>query len=864
MTISVSSATQLSFLAHMGSTSKSSDASQSLRVITRRGRGLSVAQPQYAAPETAEPENPGSHLEEDRHSETRPSEEEEEEEEEEEQDAPSPDPSAEKARLNAQIRRSIEKDEVQALRDELETLKRAAADRSKRARSQSPPEEEGIASPPPYQFRSQNPAPRPSSSQRADREEDSDKEKEEDEVEEYKEGEATALPTLTSNVILEPDTWLAQVLENGVFDHTLSKGELRDASKSIPNVAALNDIKINWGKSTVETFIDCEATLKPDAATQNAIKDMRRSPVTSRIQSLKHLAVAYLLSQKTAAATNPERAAYHAAETHRALGSALQLAMHGISSEFADLRFETFAKSGASEVTQKYARDEIRMGPSMEPFPLRRRSHLHRQTPQTKSPRRTERKTLAPRGGAPVLPFEGHVVAEARATAGSKTVVKGLTAPAEIAGDSVATAMAGAADDAEAGETGGDNRRVQISRICSRSPSARLVASRTGRPIWIGGGRRPSCPPLRGTGRYLGKLAYVLDKVDQRFRRGGWLVRPAPSDDGGRLNGPTPPDRHLNQFDVVGGRRPPEVAESNNLEDLLHRPSPPRTLARIPLSADMSRDPGGGPPSSLLATMGGDGGEPHRSGDPPHAKTLVRGAMDDLVQKGAAAELSSLPLFAITTPTFVIEQKSGNIRQIAGTTRWTAGKMWIMNALMFRLSGAPGCFPRVVKEPAKIMRFNGHSVVLWIDDMTWTGATDEEFLTAMHFGTRLLQVLGILLKWEKAELSPTPIGCSIGWTWDLPAAKIFLTEEKVHALPILIRVAMCRNTIHVRMAARLFGTLQSIVPAIALARLYLRHFERALSEVVGRFGTPSYRTNRHVPIAQLARSNLRSLSRHLC
>ncbi|RKO83886.1 hypothetical protein BDK51DRAFT_35259 [Blyttiomyces helicus] len=217
-------------------------------------------------------------------------------------------------------------------------------------------------------------------------------------------------------------------------------------------------------------------------------------------------------------------------------------------------------------------------------------------------------------------------------------------------------------------------------------------------------------------------------------------------------------------------RRPPEEGGMASL-----------TPARISRQGDAS---------TPLAPLAGVGGQ-HRGGrhtpvrvqdsvgDTPAADTaicrqtskrdrsILLSAMAELMGKGAAEEISNVPPHAIgSSPTFVIKQKGGKIRQIGdysglnervSVPRFKMETLASVKAMMAQAKREPECSPQPAQTPMDNPGWRGEdvadkSVVLWIDKVIWTGGTDDECLISMLFGTQLVQLLGFLLKWEKAEL----------------------------------------------------------------------------------------------------------------
>ncbi|RKO84605.1 hypothetical protein BDK51DRAFT_50898 [Blyttiomyces helicus] len=139
-------------------------------------------------------------------------------------------------------------------------------------------------------------APPPSDKSDFEDKEGSDKEeREEEEVID----DPLSFPELTRNAVLAPDEWLRNVLAGGIFDQTLLDIEHKEAGQEIPCVAALHDGKLSWTKSTIETFLELEPSLKADPTALKSLKDLRKShenTFTARITSVEHVAASYLLA----------------------------------------------------------------------------------------------------------------------------------------------------------------------------------------------------------------------------------------------------------------------------------------------------------------------------------------------------------------------------------------------------------------------------------------------------------------------------------------------------------------------------------------------------------------------------------------
>jgi len=155
-------------------------------------------------------------------------------------------------------------------------------------------------------------------------------------------------------------------------------------------------------------------------------------------------------------------------------------------------------------------------------------------------------------------------------------------------------------------------------------------------------------------------------------------------------------------------------------------------------------------------------------------------------------------------------------------------KFYVDHFLCFGLSNAPSIFQRVSGAIARIMRRQGHQVVVYLDDFLLIGSSWEECLAAQHKLIGLLTSLGFEVKLDKVVGPVQRIGF-LGLTIDSIKQNVELPEEKVNRLAELCSLYAARIKVSKVELQQIVGHMSFAARAVYGARTFSRIFVDALS-----------------------------------
>ena len=103
------------------------------------------------------------------------------------------------------------------------------------------------------------------------------------------------------------------------------------------------------------------------------------------------------------------------------------------------------------------------------------------------------------------------------------------------------------------------------------------------------------------------------------------------------------------------------------------------------------------------------------------------------------------------------------------------GVVYQFVAMCFGLASAPLIFTKILRPFAMYLRKLAILIHLYLDDWLIRAKSPEELLVTLKFVLELAKKLGILMNWEKSELTPKQLFVHLGLRFDLTACLVFPT-----------------------------------------------------------------------------------------
>jgi len=150
------------------------------------------------------------------------------------------------------------------------------------------------------------------------------------------------------------------------------------------------------------------------------------------------------------------------------------------------------------------------------------------------------------------------------------------------------------------------------------------------------------------------------------------------------------------------------------------------------------------------------------------------------------------------------------------------GTVYQFKALPFGLSTAPWIFTRVVSEVKMMVHLQGIFLLCYLDDWLVQVISYHLGLVQARYLTDLCASLGLLVNWEKSELTPSQSFSYIGAHWDLTSSKVFPLDKNLVKMKSLVSLFLSSPAQSARMWQSLIGTLTSLYRFFQFGRLHTR------------------------------------------
>ena len=150
------------------------------------------------------------------------------------------------------------------------------------------------------------------------------------------------------------------------------------------------------------------------------------------------------------------------------------------------------------------------------------------------------------------------------------------------------------------------------------------------------------------------------------------------------------------------------------------------------------------------------------------------------------------------------------------------GTTYQFTAMCFGLNIAPRIFTKLLDPVASHLRSRGILVHRYLDDWLIRGPSPSVVTNHTHQVLTLFQRLGLLVNWEKSDLTPKMRFVFLGMDVDLEQAWIRPTEAQLQKIDILVQLLAGCDRSPVRLLLSLIGCLNHAAQFIHLGRLHLR------------------------------------------
>ena len=140
-------------------------------------------------------------------------------------------------------------------------------------------------------------------------------------------------------------------------------------------------------------------------------------------------------------------------------------------------------------------------------------------------------------------------------------------------------------------------------------------------------------------------------------------------------------------------------------------------------------------------------------------------------------------------------------------------------------SPAMRIFTKITKVPFSILRMQGYTSVVYVEDSYLQGDSYENCLKNVNDTIIMLQSLGFTIHPEKSVLTPTQNLIYLGFIINFKDMTLKLTEEKKQKIYDLCTKLFEKSKPTIRYVAQVFGNIVASFPAVPLGPLFYRALE---------------------------------------
>ena len=168
------------------------------------------------------------------------------------------------------------------------------------------------------------------------------------------------------------------------------------------------------------------------------------------------------------------------------------------------------------------------------------------------------------------------------------------------------------------------------------------------------------------------------------------------------------------------------------------------------------------------------------------------------------------------------------------------GRAWQFRALCFGLSTAPQVFTRVMGPVALLAHRRGVRLHRYLDDWLVAAQDKEELLVHRAWLLEQCLQLGLIINWEKSELSPSKSVIYLGIQIDTDANRVRPSSKRIDRFLLLLQEFSSNPSPSAWEWLRLLGHMTSLEKLLPLGRLHMRSFQFCLRETWSQASHPVF------------------------
>ena len=156
--------------------------------------------------------------------------------------------------------------------------------------------------------------------------------------------------------------------------------------------------------------------------------------------------------------------------------------------------------------------------------------------------------------------------------------------------------------------------------------------------------------------------------------------------------------------------------------------------------------------------------------------------------------------------------------------RWR-DKVFCYKVLCFGLGCSPRIFTKLAKVPLSVVRSNGHTAFMYLNDGFLMGLTFQDCWDAVQNYLQTFVSVGFLPHPEKCMLWPSQQVSILGFILDSVTMTVTISKEKIYDIYNICIFALQQPRMTIRQLCRLIGKLISVLVALPLGQAHYRRLE---------------------------------------
>ena len=177
------------------------------------------------------------------------------------------------------------------------------------------------------------------------------------------------------------------------------------------------------------------------------------------------------------------------------------------------------------------------------------------------------------------------------------------------------------------------------------------------------------------------------------------------------------------------------------------------------------------------------------------------------------------------------------------------GEAWRFKNLCFGLATAPWFFTKAMLEVKNMLLRQGISAHVYLDDWLIRSQDKEKLIHQKVTVLALCQELGLMVNWEKSDLTPKQDYVFLGYRFENLSHRVFPPEDRIQSILKLVHTFLSSSALSARVWASLIGLLGSVDKIIPGGRLKIRPLQIHMMSQWSQVLDPDFRQMLGVPKA---------------